>query len=55
MDDTKKILNALKDIASTLKCIDRKLNEEKQHEIIKEAVSHALVGEKYNTTPKDFQ
>lgn len=24
------------------------LNEEKQHEIIKEAVSHALVGEKYN-------
>lgn len=53
MDDMKKLLNTLKSIDGTLKRIEQKLNDEKQHSVIKEAVSHALLGDKYETTPKD--
>ena len=53
MDDMKKLLNTLKSIDGTLKRIEQKMDSEKQHEVIKEAVSHALLGEKYNATPKD--
>ena len=48
----KQMLNILIDIASTLKHIEQQLSEEKQHKVIKDAVSHALVGEKF--TPKDL-
>jgi predicted xylose isomerase-like sugar epimerase len=48
----KQMLNILIDIASTLKHIEQQLSEEKQHKVIKDAVHHALVGEKF--TPKDF-
>ena len=47
------LLNTLKSIDNTLKSIEQKMDEEKQHEVIKEAVSHALLGDKYNSTPKD--
>lgn len=53
MDDMKKLLNTLKSIDGTLKRIEQKLNDEKQHEVVKEAVSHALLGDKYKPTPKD--
>lgn len=49
----KKLLNTLKSIDGTLKRIEQKLDDEKQHEVVKEAVSHALLGDKYNPTPKD--
>lgn len=48
----RQMLNILIDIASTLKHIEQELSEEKQHKVIKDAVHHALVGEKF--TPKDF-
>lgn len=48
------LLNTLKSIDGTLKRIEQSLTAEKQHEVIKEAVSHAMMGEKYNSTPKDF-
>ena len=48
-----KMLNTLEDIASTLKRIEQKLDADKQHEVIKDAVSHALLGSKYKTTSKD--
>lgn len=48
-----KKLNALEDIASTLKRIEQTLNADKQHEVIKEAVSHALLGSKYKATSED--
>lgn len=48
-----KILNALEDIASTLKRIEQRLNADQQHEVIKGAVSHALLGSKYKTTSQD--
>lgn len=52
----KQMLNILIDIASTLKHIEQQLSEEKQHKVIKDAVSHALVGEKiYEHTLKDAQ
>ena len=51
--DERKPLNTLKSIDDTLKCIEQLLTAEKQHEVIKEAVSHAMLGEKYNSTPKD--
>lgn len=52
----KQMLNILIDIASTLKHIEQELSEEKQHKVIKDAVSHALVGEKiYEQTLKDAQ
>lgn len=49
----KEMLKALESIDSTLKRIEQSLNAEKQHEIIKGDVAHALSGEKYNSTPKD--
>lgn len=55
MEDTKKLLNTLKSIDDTLKRIEQKIKPEKQHEVIREAVSHALLGEKYGTTPKDSE
>lgn len=45
-----KLLNTLKSIDGTLKRIEQSLVAEKQHEVIKEAVSHAVLGEKYNST-----
>lgn len=48
------MLNTLKSIDGTLKRIEQSVSEEKQHEVIKEAVSHAMVGERYEPTPKDF-
>lgn len=48
------LLNTLKSIDNTLKHIEQSLTAEKQHEVIKEAISHAALGEKYNSTPKDF-
>lgn len=49
----KEMLKALESIDATLKRIEQSLNAEKQHEVIKGAVTHALSGEKYNSTPKD--
>lgn len=51
--DERRLLNTLKSIDGTLKRIEQSLVAEKQHEVIKEAVSHAMFGEKYNYTPKD--
>lgn len=48
------LLKTLKSIDGTLKRIEQLLAVERQHEVIKEAVSHAMMGEKYNSTPKDF-
>lgn len=50
----KEMLNTLNSIDGTLKRIEQSVSEEKQHEVIKEAVSHAMVGERYEPTPKDF-
>lgn len=50
-----KLLNTLKSIDGTLKRIEQSLVAEKRHEVIKEAVSHAMLGEKYNATPKDVE
>lgn len=49
----KKMLNTLLSIDGTLKRIEQMIVAEKQHEIIKEAVSHAILGDRYNSTPKD--
>lgn len=46
----KEMLNTLKSIDTTLKRI-----EQNQMETIKEAVSRALIGEKYDSIPKDAQ
>lgn len=51
--DEKKLLNTLKSIDGTLKRIEQLLSTENQHSVIKEAVSHAMIGEKYDSTPKD--
>lgn len=51
--DEKKLLSMLKSIDGTLKHIEQLLPIEKQREVIKEAVSHAMLGEKNNSTPKD--
>lgn len=48
-----KMLNTLESIDATLKRIEQSLTAEKQHEIIMGAVSHAMLGERYNPTPKD--
>lgn len=55
MDDMKKLLNTLKSIDGTLKRIEQKLDDEKQHEVIKDAVFHALRGDKYKPIPKDVE
>ena len=47
-------MRILKEMLNTLKRIEQSVSEEKQHEVIKEAVSHAMVGERYEPTPKDF-
>lgn len=49
----KEVLNTLKSIDGTLKRIDQSLNAENQHEVIKDAISHAFIGDKYKSTPKD--
>lgn len=53
--DERRLLNTLKSIDGTLKRIEQSLVAEKQHEVIKEAVSHAVFGEKYNSTSKDVE
>lgn len=53
--DERKLLNTLKSIDGTLKRIEQSLATEKQHEVIKEAVSHAMLGDRYNSTPKDVE
>ena len=55
MEDVKELLNTLKSIDGTLKRIEQILSAEKLHEVIKEAVSHAMLGEKYNSTPQDVE
>lgn len=52
-DEKKELLNALKSIDGALKRIEQSLMAEKQYEVTKEAVSHAMLGEKYNSAPKD--
>lgn len=44
--EERKLLNTLKSIDGTLKRIEQSLTAEKQHEVVKEAVSHALLGDK---------
>lgn len=41
----KELLKTLKSIDSTLKRIEQSLSEENQHDVIKDAVSHAMKGE----------
>ena len=53
--DERKLLNTLKSIDGTLKRIEQDLSAEKQHKVIKDALSHAMLGEKYNSTPKDVE
>lgn len=50
--DEEKLLNTLKSIDGTLKRIEQSLLAENQNIVIKEAVSHAMMGEKYDSTPK---
>ena len=50
----KEVLNTLKSIDGTLKRIEQSLNAENQHVVIKDAISHAFIGDKYKPTPKDF-
>ena len=52
--DEKKLLNTLKSIDGTLKRIEQLLAAESQHEIIKDAVSHVMMGEKFNSPQKDY-
>lgn len=51
----KAVLNTLKSIDGTLKRIEQSLNAENQHVVIKDAISHAFIGDKYKPTPKDFK
>lgn len=51
--DKKKLLNTLKSIDGTLERIEQSLLAENQHIVIKEAVSHVMMGDKYDSTPKD--
>lgn len=46
----KGMLNTLKSIDGTLKRIEQSLNAENQHEVIKDAISHAFIGDKYKPT-----
>lgn len=41
----KELLNTLKSIDGTLKRIEQSITADKQHEVIKEAVSHVMLGE----------
>ena len=43
--DERKMLNTLKSIDGTLKRIEQDLSAEKQHKVIKDAVSHAMLGD----------
>lgn len=49
----KEMLNTLKSIDGTLKRIEQSLNAENQHVVIKDAITHAFIGDKYKPTPKD--
>ena len=49
----KELLNTLKSIDATLKRIEQRLSCEKQHEIVKDAISHALLGDRFNSAPLD--
>lgn len=49
MKESEELLNTLKSIDGTLKRIEQTL----QHEELKKVISHALLGEKHKTTPKD--
>lgn len=51
--DERKLLTTLKSIDGTLKRIEQLLAADNQHEIIKDAVSHAMMGEKFNSPQKD--
>lgn len=46
----KGVLNTLKSIDGTLKRIEQSLNAENQHVVIKDAISHAFIGDKYKPT-----
>lgn len=46
----KGMLNTLKSIDSTLKRIEQSLNAENQHVVIKDAITHAFIGDKYKPT-----
>lgn len=46
----KGMLNTLKSIDGTLKRIEHSLNEENQHVVIKDAITHAFIGDKYKPT-----
>lgn len=50
-----KMLNTLENIDGTLKRIEQSFTAEKQHEIIMGAISHAVLGGRYNPTPKDCE
>lgn len=52
--DEKKLLNTLKSIDGTLKRIEQLIKPEKQHEVMKEAVSHAMSGEEYKCGKSAF-
>lgn len=45
--------NTLQNIESILQRIEEVLTPEKQHEVIKEAVSHAMLGDKYKPIFED--
>lgn len=48
------LLKTLESIDGTLKRIEQLLSAEKQQEVITDAVSQAMTGEKRDSTPKDF-
>lgn len=50
--DEKKLLTTLKSIDCTLKRIERLFAADRQHEVIKYAVSHAMMGERYISPQK---
>lgn len=46
----KGMLNTLKSIDGTLKRIEQSLNAENQHVVIKDAITHAFIGDNYKPT-----
>lgn len=52
-DFEEKLLKTLESIDCALKRIEQSLTAEKQHEVVKEAVSHAVLGEKGNLSAKE--
>ena len=51
--DEKKLLITLKSIDGTLKRIEQLLVADNQNEVIKDAVSRAMMGDKINSLQKD--